>query len=89
MRLRCPNCGERDRREFAFRGAAVALERPDIGESAEIWHSYLHLRDNPAGQSRELWYHEGGCGAWLEVHRDTATHEVHGCRLLGGRAYAD
>jgi sarcosine oxidase subunit delta len=57
-------------------GAAVRLNRPapDAGEAA--WDDYLHLRDNPAGVTRDLWYHEGGCGAWLVVTRNTVTHEV-------------
>ena len=52
------------------------LERPapDAGEAA--WDAYLHLRDNPAGPTRELWQHEGGCGAWLVVTRDTTTHVI-------------
>ena len=45
MRLTCPICGERDRREFYYQGEAVMLERPapDAGEAA--WDDYLHLRD--------------------------------------------
>jgi sarcosine oxidase subunit delta len=76
MRLRCPICGERDLREFYYQGAAIALERPapDAGEAA--WDDYVHLRDNPAGVTEELWHHSGGCGAWLKVKRNTVTHEV-------------
>ena len=76
MRITCPICGSRDRREFYYQGAAVALDRPapDAGEAA--WDDYLHLRDNPAGAHAELWSHDAGCGAWLKVTRDTATHEV-------------
>ncbi|MGX9354615.1 sarcosine oxidase subunit delta [Roseobacteraceae bacterium S113] len=74
MRLKCPVCGERDRREFYYRGAAVA--RPTAEAPLEAWDEYVHLRDNPAGPTRELWLHEGGCGAWLVVTRDTVTHEV-------------
>jgi sarcosine oxidase subunit delta len=76
MRLTCPICGARDRREFYYQGDAVALTRPapDAGEAA--WDDYVHLRDNPAGQTRDLWYHEGGCGAWVVVRRDTLTHAI-------------
>lgn len=76
MRIKCPICGERDRREFYYQGAAVALSRPapDAGEAA--WDDYVHLRDNPAGVTQELWHHEGGCGAWLVVTRNTVTHEI-------------
>ncbi|MEQ6248503.1 sarcosine oxidase subunit delta [Sulfitobacter sp. HNIBRBA3233] len=81
MRIDCPLCGARDRREFYYKGDAVALERPapDAGEAA--WDSYLHLRDNPAGRTRDLWQHEAGCGAWLIVERDTVTHEIHATAL--------
>ncbi|MDJ0821413.1 MAG: sarcosine oxidase subunit delta [Paracoccaceae bacterium] len=85
MRIPCPICGERDRREFYYQGAAVMLDRPapDAGEAA--WDSYLHLRDNPAGPTQDLWFHEAGCGAWLVVERDTVTHEVISARLVEAR----
>lgn len=81
MRITCPVCGERDRREFYYMGDAVALERPDADAPPEVWHAYIHLRDNPAGQTRDLWYHESGCAAWIVVTRDTRTHEVLGTEL--------
>lgn len=74
MRIDCPLCGARDRREFYYQGAALARPAPDAGEAA--WDGYLHLRDNPAGESREVWQHEGGCGAFLVVTRNTVTHAV-------------
>jgi sarcosine oxidase subunit delta len=76
MRLTCPICGERDRREFYYQGAASMLERPAQGAPAQVWADWLHLRDNPAGETRDLWYHEAGCGAWLVVTRDTVSHEI-------------
>ncbi len=81
MRITCPICGERDRREFYYQGDAVALRRPDADDTPEAWDAYLHLRDNPAGVTRDLWYHETGCGAWLVVTRNTVTHEVLGAVL--------
>ncbi len=86
MRIRCPLCGERDRREFYYKGAAVALARPDPGAGPEVWDAYLHLRDNPCGETRELWYHEAGCLAWLVVTRDTGTHEMVGAELASQQA---
>ncbi len=86
MRLTCPICGERDRREFYYRGDAVLLERPGPDADAETWDAYLHRRDNPAGRTRDLWYHEAGCGAWLVVDRDTLSHAVHHIALAGERA---
>lgn len=84
MRLPCPICGERDIREFTYRGAAVGLERPspDAGETA--WDDFVHRRENPAGPTRDLWYHGGGCAAWIEVERNTVTHEAIGARLASG-----
>ena len=81
MRLPCPICGERDRREFYYKGAAVALNRPDPEAGLVAWDEYVHLRDNPAGETRELWYHEAGCSAWLVVRRNTTTHEVLGAEM--------
>jgi len=75
VRISCPFCGERDSREYTYRGHAIALERPAPETGAEAWEAYLHLRDNPAGETRDLWYHEP-CGAWIVVTRNTVTHEV-------------
>ncbi|GFE52030.1 sarcosine oxidase subunit delta [Roseobacter cerasinus] len=86
MRLTCPICGARDRREFYYQGEALA--RPAPGAGAEAWDEYLHLRDNPAGVRRELWQHEAGCGAWLVVERNTSTHEVLGVSLVLDEAQA-
>lgn len=76
MRITCPVCGERDRREFYYQGAAVALDRPLPDADEAAWDAYVHLRDNPAGVTRDLWYHEAGCGAWIVVTRDTVSHDV-------------
>jgi sarcosine oxidase subunit delta len=89
MRIACPLCGERDRREFTVKGAA--LPRPAAGSAPGDWDAFLHLRENPAGVTRELWHHELGCGAWLVVSRDTVSHAVHEVQLaeeakLGGGA---
>ncbi|MDF1853834.1 sarcosine oxidase subunit delta [Pseudooceanicola sp.] len=85
MRINCPTCGERDRREFYYGGAALARPAEDAGPQA--WDAYLHLRDNPAGRAREWWFHESGCSAWLLVERNSVTHEVYGVALAdGGRS---
>lgn len=81
MRINCPICGLRDRREFYFRGAV--LQRPAADAGAEAWDDYMHLRENPAGPVQEHWYHEGGCGAWLCVTRDTVSHEILEVTLAG------
>lgn len=85
MRLPCPLCGERDRREFYYQGAAVMLDRPARDADRQAWDDYLHNRDNPAGETRDLWHHEAGCGAWIVVSRNTVTHAVTDAQLVGGK----
>lgn len=82
MRLPCPICGDRDRREFFYQGDAVMLDRPARDADAAVWDDYLHNRDNPAGETRDLWHHEAGCGAWIVVTRNTVTHAVSGAQLV-------
>jgi methylglutamate dehydrogenase subunit B len=72
--IECPHCGLRPREEYSIRGAALARPAPDA--SAEVWHGYVHLRDNPRGAHDEHWLHAGGCRRWLVVRRNTLTHEV-------------
>ncbi|MFT5870324.1 MAG: heterotetrameric sarcosine oxidase delta subunit [Paracoccaceae bacterium] len=76
MRIKCPLCGERDRREFYYMGHETYLTRPAEAAGIEAWDNYLHLRDNPAGVTKDLWYHENGCSSWLLVERDTVTHDI-------------
>ena len=71
----------RDLREFSVRGAALSEPAGEAWGAA--WDDYLHNRDNPAGEARELWYHGQGCGAWLVVTRDTVSHEIAGVALAG------
>ncbi|MCR9149085.1 MAG: sarcosine oxidase subunit delta [Rhodobacteraceae bacterium] len=85
MRIPCPICGARDRREFYYYGAEDYLDRPGEGADPSAWDDYLHNRANPAGVTRDLWYHDAGCAAWLVVERDTVTHEVLGAELVAGR----
>ena len=88
MRIACPLCGERDIREFSYKGAALALGYPSEEVGFEAWDDYLHNRDNPAGPTRELWYHGSGCTAWLVVTRNTVTHEVLSVELAENAAEA-
>jgi len=84
MRLSCPLCGERDLREFSYTGDAVLCARPAPDAGGAAWDDYLHLRANPAGVTRDLWYHGAGCSAWLVVERDTVSHAVLSVALAGG-----
>ena len=73
-----PLLGPRDAAEFVYLGDAGLIDRPDwqAEDAARRFHDYLHLRDNPAGEHRELWFHEQGDRSWLVVTRDTLTHEI-------------
>jgi sarcosine oxidase subunit delta len=73
-----PLLGPRDAEEFVYLGDASLIDRPDslTDDAAERFHGYVYLRDNPAGEHRELWYHEHGDQSWLVVTRNTLSHEI-------------
>jgi sarcosine oxidase subunit delta len=73
-----PLLGLRDAQEFTYLGDAAMLNRPDgMAEgAADAFNAYVYLRDNPAGEHRELWFHEQGDRSWLVVTRNTVTHEI-------------
>ncbi|MDO5622633.1 MAG: sarcosine oxidase subunit delta [Paracoccus sp. (in: a-proteobacteria)] len=85
-----PLLGPRDASEFTYLGDASLMARPDPAtpDAEAAFHDYVHLRDNPAGLHRELWFHEQGDRSWLIVTRDTVTHEITGAELArqGGAA---
>ncbi len=82
MRIECPFCGERDVSEFTYLGDADFRHPPADAEGlADRLYEAVYLRDNPAGPHRELWYHAGGCLSWLQVTRNTRTHEILGVQL--------
>ena len=78
MIINHPLLGPRDAEEFVHLGDAALIDRPDgqADGAPEQFHDYLYLRDNPAGEYRELWYHEQGDRSWLVVTRNTLTHEI-------------
>ena len=83
MIINHPLLGPRDSAEFVVLGDASRIERPDwqAEDAQEQFYEYLYLRDNPAGDHRELWYHEQGDRSWLVVTRNTLTHEVKNVEL--------
>ena len=85
MRITCPHCGERDQREFTYRGDATALARPAESDGPQAWDDYLHNRNNPAGLTWDMWYHTP-CATWLVVNRNTVTHEIIETKLASGAA---
>lgn len=76
MRIPCPHCGERDRREFTVLGAADPVRPDGMDADAAAMFDYVYQRTNTAGPHREYWYHGAGCHAWLVVERDTRTHAI-------------
>ena len=78
MIINHPLLGPRDSAEFAYLGDAKMIERPDWESetAAQDFYEYAYLRDNPAGDHRELWFHEGGDRSYLVVTRNTVTHEI-------------
>jgi sarcosine oxidase subunit delta len=78
MLINHPLLGPRDASEFVYKGDAALINRPDpdAPDALAQFIDYGYLRDNPAGVTRDLWYHETGCGAWLVVTRNTLTHEI-------------
>jgi sarcosine oxidase subunit delta len=78
MLINHPILGPRDAQEFVYLGDASLLHRPDgLAEGAiAAFHDYAYQRGNPAGEHRELWYHEQGDRSWLVVTRNTVTHEI-------------
>lgn len=78
MIINHPELGPCDASEFTYLGDVSLINRPnpDAPDAAALFHEYLYLRDSPAGEHRELWYHEYGSRAWLVVTRNTVTHEI-------------
>ena len=73
-----PLLGPRDASEFVYLGDASLMNRPDPKSetAAQEFYEYQYLRNNPAGEHKELWFHEQGDRSWLIVTRNTATHEI-------------
>ena len=77
MIIEHPLLGPRDAAEFVVKGDATLIDRPDgLTASDEEMHDYMYLRNNPAGEHKEHWYHEQGDRSRLVVTRNTLTHEI-------------
>jgi heterotetrameric sarcosine oxidase delta subunit len=77
MLITCPWCGPRDETEFHYGGEAT---RPYPSEPSAVtdaeWADFVFARANPKGPLAERWCHSSGCRRWLQIVRDTATHEI-------------
>lgn len=90
MIINHPLLGPRDAQEFVYLGDASLIHRPNgMTASVEDFHDYAYLRTNPAGEHRELWYHEQGDRSWLVVTRNTVTHEISKVELARDVARAE
>ena len=78
MIINHPLLGPRDAQEFTYLGDSSLIDRPDWQDenAPDRFYEYLYLRDNLAGEHRELWHHEQGDRSWLVVTRDTLSHEI-------------
>jgi sarcosine oxidase subunit delta len=78
MIINHPLLGPRDAAEFVYLGDAELINRPDpeAPNADNKFYEYMYLRDNPAGEHRELWYHEQGDRSWVVVTRNTISHEI-------------
>ena len=79
LQITCPWCGPREESEFRVGGEGVAIPRE--ATDAE-WARVLFYRSNPAGKYAERWIHVNGCRQWMNVVRDTLTHEISQVRPL-------
>lgn len=78
MIINHPLLGPRDASEFTYLGDAALMQRPNpkSDTAADDFYRYQYLRDNIAGEMRELWYHSQGDRSWLVVTRNTLNHEI-------------
>ena len=83
MIIKHPILGPRDSAEFTYIGDAALIDRPDwqTEDALTQFVDYGYLRDNPAGNHRELWFHEQGDRSFLVVTRNTLTHEISAVEL--------
>ena len=82
LRIPCPYCGTRDESEFRF-GGESHVERPGLEVSDAEWADYLFNRINPMGLHYERCCHTYGCSQWVNVVRDTLTHEIYAVYRMG------
>jgi len=72
--INCPNCGQRNPYEFKFGGECKTA--PEQGADMKAWCDYLFFNENKPDFQDEWWYHAMGCGDWLKIRRNIATHEI-------------
>ena len=78
--LPCPYCGPRNASEFRYVGELSTRPDPNATGVGE-WRTFLYMRVNPAGWTKETWFHRAGCRQHFGVERHTVTNEVLASRL--------
>ena len=77
MIINHPLLGPRDSEEFVYLGSTDLINRPTNWEedaSAEDFYQYQYIRENVAGDHKELWYHEPGDQSWLVITQGIRKH---------------
>ena len=64
------------------------VDIPSESRNEGAVYDYVYTRCNTAGPMREHWYHASGCRNWLEVVRDTRTHEIFDVQLVQSQGEA-
>ena len=77
LNIKCPYCGERAQKEFAYGGDGT-IKRPELDKSVtdKVWDAFVYERKSPRGKHVEFWHHIFGCRQWFRAQRDTVTHEI-------------
>lgn len=75
FQIPCPNCGPRNVAEFGHAGERRSRPDPQASTPGQ-WRDYLYTNDNPAGWTRETWYHRLGCRRFVSVERHTVSNEI-------------
>tara|TARA_Y100001970_G_scaffold290455_1_gene424253 strand:- start:402 stop:671 length:270 start_codon:yes stop_codon:yes gene_type:complete len=77
LHIKCPYCGMRAQKEFAYGGDA-SVKRPQLNQEVgdKEWDDFVYMRKSPRGNHLELWHHVSGCRQWFKVLRNTTTHEI-------------
>ena len=77
MLIPCPYCGSRNEDEFVCWSESEPRRPKDpFALDDAAWVDYVFNHTNPKGWSRERWWHARGCRRWIEIERNTLTHEI-------------
>ena len=78
LHIKCPYCGIRSQKEFAYGGDAT-VKRPKLNSdvSDKEWDDFVYMRKKaPEGNILNYGTTYSGCRQWFKAQRDTATHEI-------------